>query len=139
MSGFEVAGIVLGSIPILLASLKLGGDAVQSTKRLFGYKAVIIRYQTILEAEAVTYRNILLFILKEVATPLELDGLLEDPGGKAWKDEAFIERLKEKRLGDSYNAVIGIMREMDNTIREFSDKIGARQTPQVSRIAGDKP
>ena len=44
MSGFEVAGVILGSIPIILAALEIGGDSLGRIQRFVGHKAVIKRY-----------------------------------------------------------------------------------------------
>jgi hypothetical protein len=139
MSGFEVAGVVLGSIPILLAALKLGGDAVQSSRQLFGYKAVLYRYQTILEAEAATYKNTLIFLLDDVASATKLESLLEDPNSEIWRDQSFVQRLRDKRLGENYNAVLNVMKAMDKTLCEFREKIGADQATQVSEVKSRAP
>jgi hypothetical protein len=125
MSGLEVAGVVLGSIPILLAALELGGEALGNVQRLIGHKAVIYRYLTILQAEEATFRNTLIFLLDDVVSSTSLQSLLEDPGGEVWQDKAVHEGLRDKRLGDNYDTVLNIMRLMNSSLKKFTEKIGA--------------
>jgi len=131
MSGIEVAGLVLGSIPILLAALKLGGEALGSSRRLIGHKAVIERYQTILEAEATTFQNTLILLLADVVSNLKLQSLLEDPLGPAWRDESFVTALRDKRFGDDYDVILKVMKLMDETLRKFGEKIGKEAAQRV--------
>jgi hypothetical protein len=128
----EVAGVVLGAIPILLASLKIGGEAVGSARRMLGHRAVISRYRGSLQAEAAIFKNTLIFLLEDLVSPPELQVLLERPDGEEWHDQSFILRLRDKRLGENYEAVSKIIELMNTTVAQLVEKIATPPSEKVS-------
>ena len=131
MSGFEIAGIVLGALPVAIMALQLGNEAVESHKRLFGYKAVAARYLTVFEAEATIFKNTLTFMLQDITSAIELEELLKTQEASTWRDEKFIQRLKDKRLGDDYQVVMNIIHAIHETLEKFLHHLGGRTDLRV--------
>ena len=132
MSGLEVAGVVLGAIPVVLAALEIGGNAYGRVKGWSGYKVIIKRYQIVLEAQHAIFQNTLLLLLEDVLPPLEIEILLKDPAGSAWEDPRLKAKLRDERLGEDFDKVLNIIGLMKLTLQDFKKKLGGDEIQNVS-------
>src|ERR1700730_10468611 len=102
MSGFEVAGIILGSIPLLISGLEYYSKGVSTIKNMKAYESVLETMITDFITSSMIYRN----SCEELLSPLMLPDakfyeLLNDPKSKAWDSDELGKELRN-RLGDSY-------------------------------------
>lgn len=132
MSGFEIAGLVLASVPILLAVLK---SATSTSLSMLGYRAAIERYHTNLATEGIIFRNIMLFLLQDIVSSEQLQSLLEDSKGQLWQEiwqeKAVIECLENKLKRDSYLAVLKVVAQIEQIFQNLSNKIGTEMAKKV--------
>lgn len=112
MSGFEIAGAVLGAFPIAVSAL----DGYRRVARKAKLYVTIRAEYTKCEKELKFHELALKRHLRQLLLPVVSDNdrvslLLAHPAGDGWKD-AHISRCIEKRLGDSYELylsyVVGI-------------------------------
>ena len=101
MSGVEVAGLVLGAFPIMIAVI----DGMYSQyKGLMEWRKFQARYSLLasdLRTEHRIFENTLeRALLDENAAP-EIYSMLEDPKSPRWRDRTLGRRL-QRRLGPSY-------------------------------------
>lgn len=120
MTAFEVAGVVLGIVPILTLSIEQ-------------YKTMLsMREVRQLDRSFKTQRNIFMntieALLSTLVSETQLKKLLADPYGEAWKDSHTAIRL-EQHLGDAYQSFTEIMEDIQGMVLELQKIL----TSEVSR------
>ncbi len=124
MSGFEVAGVVLGAFPLVLSALEKYRELAT---RLGLWGKIHLEYKKWRD-DLDFYQILFTRQLRQLLLPLVTDDdkireLISSPGGDSWKDQS-ISNLLEERLGDSYQLYLeyikGIERVMDEIGRELS-------------------
>ncbi|KAF2121309.1 hypothetical protein BDV96DRAFT_627668 [Lophiotrema nucula] len=133
MSGVEAAGLVLGSIPLILAGLEFYAKGIAVTRRYVKYKEEYKTLRNELGTEHVLFVNTIELLLFGLVKPTTLKEMLNEPGGERWKDEDFERKLKE-RLGEGYEAYINTVNQMNETSNVFRQrlKLGVSGKPQFT-------
>lgn len=124
MSGFEIAGVVLGAFPLVLSALEKYRELAT---RLGLWGKVHLEYKK--WRDDLDFHQLLFTRqLRQLLLPLVVDDdkireLLSSPGDHGWKDQS-ISNLLEERLGDSHQLYLeyinGIERVMGDINRELS-------------------
>lgn len=120
MSGLEVAGLVLGVFPVLTQMVSsyrgelVGRDAAYLLESLRNNELV--------------FRNGIELMLRSIIPATELEVLLEDLGGDAWKDDALNDRIMTQ-MGRDARAIIRNLKDIYRTLSRL------KQTLPVSRSA----
>lgn len=124
MSGFEIAGVVLGAFPVAVAVVRAFGDVA---KKVGYFKNIQVEYNKCLkELEfqmlAFTWHleNLLLPLLVDDDEKIRL--LVAHPGGPDWR-EPSIALILERRLGASYGLYINYMAEMSETLERLKQEL----------------
>lgn len=95
MSGFEIAGIVLGGFPILIEAMKPLVRYLQGAERWWHFRRDFMALVSTIEDESIAYSQNLELLL----TPIDIDPedkaiLQEDPKSKLWHDPDVQAKLK---------------------------------------------
>ena len=116
MSGLEIAGLVVGLVPVVQLGIDRynRGLAVRETRQLARSFAT----------QKVIYMNTIEEILSSVVSDSQLHGLLQDPNGKAWQNPTLSEKLAN-HLGGVYPAFKDTMID----IKEMMDEMQKLFTP----------
>ncbi|PPJ50449.1 hypothetical protein CBER1_05566 [Cercospora berteroae] len=124
MSGIEIAGLVLASIPLLVSALEHHSDGVQTIRKIRHSSKGFLRLKRILETENDIFLNSIELLLKDDVDDHVLATMLQYPGSKdvGWKDVKLDARLRE-RLGRSYSIYFEAVDALANDIRSFADAI----------------
>jgi hypothetical protein len=131
MSGFEVIGVVLGAIPLVISALEHYADGVRTIRRLIEYKWELNTLITTLETEDVLFRNTCEALLDGIEDAGAMEELLKDPGGHLWKEKRTAERLKT-RLSTSYDVFFKRIIDMNNALESFKERLGLSSDGTVS-------
>jgi len=145
MSGIEIAGILLGALPLIISGLEHWRDVA----RVGGFWWRVRKEHTAclreVQYHAIIYRR----NLKELLLPIaddspEVTALISDPGGKGWSNKILQDRL-EKRLLDSYNLYVEIIGEMNAAAEELREELRLDQktiqdklTHHISNNSGER-
>ena len=121
-SGVEVAGLVLGSLPLILAGLQFYAEGIAVTRRFRMYRREVDDLVIEITAENAKYRNSIELLLIGVVSTKDMADFLANPGGDLWKDESFDRRLR-RRLGESYDAYMGTIGHLHATTKELKDRL----------------
>ncbi|KAH7073645.1 hypothetical protein BKA63DRAFT_37766 [Paraphoma chrysanthemicola] len=121
-SGVEVAGLVLGSIPLILAGLQFYAEGISITRRYGKYKEEISSLLTELRTENTLYINSINMLLIGVVPQDEMVIFLTDPKGSQWKDPRFDRKLR-KRLDTSYESYLETVSQLMATVEKFRDRL----------------
>jgi hypothetical protein len=105
MSGIEVAGLVLGAIPLILAGLEFYVKGIAVTRRYRRYEEELTSLLVELKTENTTYINSINILLVGVVPYMDMADFLANPCGDRWKDSTFDLKLRA-RLKSSYDSYI---------------------------------
>jgi hypothetical protein len=123
MSGFEIAGIVLGSIPLILAGLEFYANGIAVSKRYVKYRVHFDDLVGDLRTEHVLFENTINTLLIGVVPSRDMADFLANPcGDDRWKEKKFEIKLKE-RLGRSYESYMVTIIQMNRTTATFREKL----------------
>lgn len=119
MSGIEVAGLVLGAMPMLIEAVKAYADGVSTVTLYLKYERPLRSLHNALDAEFGIYQNTCEELLDGlVENNDERAALIAQPGGLAWKDPELQAKL-EQRLSRTYRGYVGTMEDMEYAISEI--------------------
>lgn len=123
MSGFEVAGLVLGAFPLAITALEKYREVAT---RLGLFRHIRLQYKKCrddLEFHRLVFkRNLRHLLLPLVVDDDRIEALLADPGGDSWK-EPLVADLLEKRLQDSFELYIEYIEGMDCVMKEIHKEL----------------
>ena len=111
MSGFEVVGVVLGALPLIISAFEHGQSLSKKWNLLANFNSENLKVWNDVKDEELMYR----LQLQTLLAPLVRDGdmtkdrletLLLSPRCDAWKD-ADVDTALRKRLGEAYDRYIG--------------------------------
>lgn len=122
MSGFEVAGVVLGLLPLVITAVEHYADSVQTAKRAIKYKTEMKILKHDLDAEYTVFLDNLERVLDGLVRAYQLEVLLKDPVSTLWQEDTLNERLQD-RLGRSYDVFAHTVNDMNGTVREFIQRL----------------
>ncbi|KAF2110630.1 hypothetical protein BDV96DRAFT_474211, partial [Lophiotrema nucula] len=134
MSGIEVAGLVLGAFPILLAALESYREGAETVSDWWRIKRAYTKCKQDLEYHQILFEgNVERFLLPLVADEDELKSLMADPAGQAWEDHELEARLQE-RLPKSYKLFLGIMGNINELMESLQKELGVQNTNFQARV-----
>jgi hypothetical protein len=122
MSGFDVIGVVLAVVPLVISALEHYEKGVSAIFRYQHYKREVKDITLVLRTEEALYSNICELLLSDIVSPDELRLLLEDLGGSRWSDPELSVKLKT-RLGHSYNVYMGRVQDIASVFEEFKVRL----------------
>ncbi|KAK5633612.1 hypothetical protein RRF57_009326 [Xylaria bambusicola] len=123
MSGFEVVGIVLGAIPLLISALEHYERGIMTIQIVRRRAKVMHSLATALSTEQTILRNTCETLLGGIIDPKDMKPLLAEPFGPLWQDpdtKAVVERRLDHTLKD-FKALVHSMKE---AIEEIKSKLG---------------
>lgn len=131
MSGFEVVGVVLGVLPLVISALQSYSDGAQKIQRMLRYKWELGKLIMRLEAEEAVFQNTCALLLDGIDGAVEMEELLKNPGGHLWKKGELGERL-EIRLSTSYAVFFKLIIDMKDALEAFKKRLGLGPDGKVS-------
>ncbi|KPM38172.1 hypothetical protein AK830_g8421 [Neonectria ditissima] len=138
MSGFEVAGIVLGAFPLAIEALDRYREVA---KRLGFWYKIRLEYQKC--SDHLTYyrlayrRHLKLLLLPLVVDDDKIQELLSDPGGEGWKNQA-VASLLEVRLDESYELYLRHMTATAEVMQKLNHELAVNDDSVQQTISTSK-
>ncbi|KAI0153513.1 hypothetical protein BJ166DRAFT_358957 [Pestalotiopsis sp. NC0098] len=123
MSGFEVVGVVLGTIPVVLAII----EKYQSTRKSKSERDTLRRS---LNTEHTTLQNTCEKLLVNIAPAGKIDAFLNDPFGPLWKTQEAHDSVR-LRLWKSYDEFEETVRELKDAIDQLGQELGLDDPAQL--------
>ena len=134
MSGFEVAGVVLGAFPVALEGLKFAVDSMQTMKEWHRYRLKLQDYANMLATAHCFYCDTLDELWGDIVESEEMLNILEaNPGGSEWQSPVYNRRLKE-RLGRSYDSYIQNVITIHQHLEYLSQSLGIEENGKVTSL-----
>jgi hypothetical protein len=133
-AGIEVAGLVLGTTPLLLVGLQFYAEGIGVTKRYWQYRAHVNDILVELRSENSLYFNTINMLLVDVVDQKEIALFLAEPGGDRWKNAHF-DRRPKKRLGASYVSYWETVDRLSLVVEQFKEKLKLDSSGKVRNYA----
>lgn len=131
MSGFEIAGVLLAVFPIAVNGISQFIEGAETIKHWRRYRMKLENYAAVVESHRVYYLDTLDELLIDIIeSEDDVAGLLEDPGGSAWRSPQYDQRL-QRRLGRSYDVYLKSLKSMVEAMNTLCDKLGVSLTGKV--------
>ncbi|KAL1638680.1 hypothetical protein SLS58_008712 [Diplodia intermedia] len=119
MSGIEVAGLVLGALPLIVEVLKAYSSGASTIRRYIRYQRPLKSLSTELGIEYVLYQNACERLLDGLVDDnTEREALLQKPGGPAWKNQE-LERKLQKRLSKGYPFFVDTVKDIELAVSDL--------------------
>ncbi len=113
MSGFEVAGIVLGTLPLVVTAL----EAYSNFLRDWGKAPAELRsLNRQLPTERVRLCNVCEQLISDVVSHRDIEPMLQDPFGPLWQAKETNDRIR-RRLWDSYGPFEDTVKEVEEALQ----------------------
>lgn len=131
-TGFEVAGLVLTTFPIIVKALTAYADGVRTIKFWRRYRRELESYARRLRTQKVRYINTLELLFEGIVeSEEELATLINDPIGVSWRDSKHNKALRF-RLDYTYDHFFDILNFMMDTLQELGADLGVDEVGNVT-------
>lgn len=133
-SGVELAGVILGGIPLIIIGIDHYADGVRTIKKWWRYKRELESLARTLIIEKILFAGICERLLNELVIDDDLFvELIENPGGPLWKDER-LERKLRQHLGSKYSLYQAFIEEMSSAVKELVRRLEIDDQGQVRQL-----
>jgi hypothetical protein len=122
MSGLEVAGVVLGALPLVISALEHYANGINTAKRFWRYKSEVRSLILQVNTERGIFVNTLEQLLVGIVRIEHMSDLLTSPGGAAWCQTGIDVKLKE-RLRGAYEIYVDNVRGMEQSLERMMEKL----------------
>ncbi|CAJ2511366.1 Uu.00g069910.m01.CDS01 [Anthostomella pinea] len=128
MSGLEVAGLVLGALPLVITALEHYESSIDHAKAFYKYEYELERTMSELWMEHLNYDMTLKTLLMGITSPLELEEMMNQPDSPLWKSNELAAELQDK-LGVAYNAYLHIIKQMEKQVKDLFNALSIDRQP----------
>ena len=132
MSGIEIAGLVLGSVPLLISACEHYAEGLETIHRWWRFEREISATKRVLIAEQVILQGTCERLLDGLVSASQLEHLLENAGSEEWKDTDLDRKLK-RRLGKSYGPFHACTLEMQKLVIALNEMLEVGTSSEVSQ------
>ncbi|KAI9761902.1 MAG: hypothetical protein M1840_001518 [Geoglossum simile] len=129
LTGVETAGIVLGSLPLLIAALEHYENIVRPTKEFFTWRKHRRKLVQELYTLRAFYDQAICLLLKPIADTEDLTMMVEDPLSDLWTTGAIADELRDV-LGPAYDPLILAIGEIAEILGDIAAHLNIQRLQQ---------
>ena len=124
MSGIEVVGLILGSIPLVISGLEHYAEGVSTIKIMFNAPSEFKSLSRRLTVEQKIFKNSIELLLHDCIDNDQLlaDLMSETADSKLWSDPEVDKALRMK-LQSSHSVYLDTMTSLETTLMEFRNRL----------------
>ena len=122
MSGFEIVGVILGALPLVISALEHYAQGASTAKRFWRYKPELKSLLRQIKTENAIFVNTCEALLTGIVHVDQMAFFLENPGGQLWRDPK-IEKKIEERLKGAYEGYSETVVDMNAVLEKFMEKL----------------
>ena len=127
MSGFEVLGVVLGTIPLVVSGLEYYCKFMREWGKIPSELRSLNRQLT---TERAKLYNVCDQLISDVVPQRDIEPMLQDPFGPLWQAKGTNDKIR-RRLWDSYDS-------FEDTVREIGEELESVTQRLKIEISGGK-
>ncbi|EPE36148.1 hypothetical protein GLAREA_05486 [Glarea lozoyensis ATCC 20868] len=122
VTGVETAGLILGSLPLIISALEHYAEGVGTIEKWWRYKRELASLKRVLGAEYDRFLNTLEELLVGLVPDTALADMLKMPGGPGWAD-AELSRKLQNRLRNSYRSYVETINDFNEVVTDLKSKL----------------
>lgn len=122
MSGIEITGLLLGSLPLLISAIEHYNDGLAPAKAFWKWGDQLSHFTRELWYQHTSYELTVRVLLSPITTDAELDEMMSDPESKLWKSGRMGAQLHEK-LGPAYKAYLYTIKEIEEILKSIANNL----------------
>lgn len=132
MSGFEVVGVVLGTIPLLISALEHYRHGASSIRIWRRYDRELKSLITDLENENIRLQDVSEKLLTGIVPDSKIDDMVNDPFGPSWHEDNVRKKI-EARLWHlrPYQILLEKVGDIKSAIEEIAKSIDVSLSSEV--------
>jgi hypothetical protein len=130
VTGVETAGLVLGSLPLLISALEHYDDLVGPTKQFFRWRKHKRKLVQELYTLRASYDQAIEILLKPIAEPDDSITMMEDARSDLWNDGPIADGLRDT-LGSAYDPLILTILEIAEILGSIAAHLNIEGSQQV--------
>lgn len=119
MSGFEVAGIVLGTIPLLVSALETYSKLMRDWGKAPSELRSLNRQ---LSTERAKLYNVCDLLISDAVSHQDIESMLLNPFGPLWKVKETNDKIR-RRLWDAYKPFEETVMEVDEALQSIMQRL----------------
>jgi hypothetical protein len=134
MSGIEIAGLMLGAIPLVIAALEHYEDLITPAKNFVNFQGELGRAIQELWNQYTFFEQSMEVLLRPVTTDQELSEMIDNTNSKLWQDPA-IEQDLQRNLGKAYPSYMRTVNDIQKIMIGIAMKLrNVHGVENLSRI-----
>lgn len=122
MSGFEIAGLVLGAIPLVIGAFQVYSDTFNKVDKWKRYAREVGRISRSLRLEQARLESICEKLLSGLVPVTDIEAMMKDPRGPLWKAKGLHDKMAI-RLWKSGNDIMAAIEDINRAIDEIKVKL----------------
>ncbi|GAW14164.1 hypothetical protein ANO14919_035580 [Xylariales sp. No.14919] len=133
MSGIEVAGLVLGAVPLLISALEHYGDGLSTLKRWRKYEHELRSLVRNLNTERVKLQNVCEKLLVGIVPESQIEAMIKNPLGGLWREEKTQKKI-QSRLWEGYGLFEDTIADIKRAVDEMNERIENQSGKKASTL-----
>jgi hypothetical protein len=136
MSGLEIAGVILGSFPLIISSIENWNNMARIAGYYKNFHKEYKKCKNDARYHQLMYTNTLQeLLLPTILAKTEMEDLINNPGGENWKtDQALQAKLKD-RLHGSYDLYEDLIMRMNDVTKELAKELSLDKDAAQERLS----
>ncbi|KAI1152573.1 hypothetical protein F4825DRAFT_475802 [Nemania diffusa] len=126
----EIAGLVLGAVPLIISALEHYEDLVEPTVAFIQWRGELSKVTRTLLLEYTTYEQNIRVLLKQVVSDRKLNTMINNPQSDLWKTDELADALR-LRLGTAYQPSLDIVKEIEMIMVEIAGSLKIEGAEEV--------
>ncbi|KAF2823768.1 hypothetical protein CC86DRAFT_408790 [Ophiobolus disseminans] len=133
MSGVEVAGLVLGCLPLIIQGIESYNEGLDPIKSFARWRSELPQVIRKLRNQHVHYAQTIRILFEPITSDIELAEMMANPGSaELWKGTVMAGKLQE-RLQESYQAYQGTIMDIERITKKIASKLDLERATELSR------
>lgn len=133
MSGIEIAGLVLGALPLIFSAIEHYKSGLDGPMAFFRWAGLLEKAVEELWIQYTYYEITLKTLLKDIKTTSELEEMMSAPDSPLWKDQDLEAELKI-RLGNAYGVFVHTTKQIESQLESLAKSLNIDKRYVGARI-----
>lgn len=126
----EIAGLVLGAVPLLISALEHYRDIIDPVIRFRNWRGDLKNSIRRLAVERATYHDNLRVLLSKAVRFTKMEEMISDPQCELWTDENLTGDLRDE-WNSSYEPCIDLVRDIGENLETIAASLNIEGSDQV--------
>lgn len=131
MSGLEIAGLILGAIPVAIEALKTGSQGIAILQRSRRYENELERLINRLENQRVRLEDVCEKVLVDLVPHSRLEEMIQDPG-RMFNDDPELKAKLQRRLWKGFDLFDQTLKDINAAMNEAINRISLQVQDEFS-------